>query len=94
MEIIFEIVFYTIASIACFGIAGLCEAIMDTLQFHYESSIFYCFKKKYFWDPKISWYNKYKNKDEKPIMKTIKKNILSIVETNGKQTHYTEWLII
>ena len=63
MEIVFEIIFYTIASIACFGIAGLCEAIMDTLQFHYESSIFYCFKKKYFWDPKISWYNKYKNKD-------------------------------
>jgi O-antigen ligase len=36
---------------------------MDTLQFHFHSSIFSCFKNKFFWDPKISWYNKYKNKD-------------------------------
>jgi hypothetical protein len=63
MEIIFEIVFYTIASIVCFGIAGFCEAVMDTLQFHFSSSMFYCFKNKYFWDPTISWRNKYKNKD-------------------------------
>jgi hypothetical protein len=60
---IFDVIFYAIVSVVCFGIAGICEAVMDTLQFHYESSIFYCFKKKYFWDPKISWYNKYKNKD-------------------------------
>jgi hypothetical protein len=63
MEILPEIAFYIIASIVCFGISGLCEAIMDKLQFHFESSVFYYFKKKYFWDPKISWYNKYKNKD-------------------------------
>lgn len=63
MEIISNIIFSSLFSILCFGIAGLCEAIMDTLQFHFESSIFYCFKKKFFWDPKISWYNKYKNKD-------------------------------
>ena len=36
---------------------------MDTLQFHYSSSIFYNLKNKIFWDPQESWKNKYKNND-------------------------------
>lgn len=46
-----------------FIMAGACEAIMDTLQFHYDISIFKNFKNQTFWDPKISWINKYKNND-------------------------------
>ena len=46
-----------------FAFAGLFEAIMDTLQFHYSYSIFYCFRNKRFWDPTLSWRNKYKNGD-------------------------------
>ena len=46
-----------------FFIAGICEAIMDKLQFHYESSIFRSYKNQLFWDPKLSWRNKYKNGD-------------------------------
>ena len=40
-------------------LAGLAEAVMDTIQFHYSISIFSKFKAK-FWDPTISWRNKYK----------------------------------
>jgi len=47
----------------CFVLAGLSEAIMDTLQFHYSSSRFYHLKNKLFWNPEISWKNKYKNGD-------------------------------
>jgi len=43
--------------------AGLSEGIMDTLQFHYSNSNFYHLKNKTFWDPEISWRNKYKNGD-------------------------------
>jgi len=46
-----------------FFIAGICEAIMDKLQFHYENSIFRNYKNQLFWDPKLSWRNKYKNND-------------------------------
>jgi|2_EtaG_2_1085320.scaffolds.fasta_scaffold02313_2 hypothetical protein len=46
-----------------FALAGLAEAIMDTVQFHYGKSIFSKFD-PYFWDPSISWKNKYK--DGKP----------------------------
>jgi hypothetical protein len=47
----------------CFIFAGLSESVMDTLQFHYSNSIFYNFKNKLFWNPEISWKNKYKDGD-------------------------------
>jgi hypothetical protein len=37
------------------------EAVMDKLQFHYDLSIFKNFKNQLFWDPKISWKNKYED---------------------------------
>lgn len=39
-------------------IAGFCKAVMDTLQFHFQNSVFYNSIHK-FWNPKISWLNKY-----------------------------------
>ena len=46
-----------------FVLAGFCEAVMDKLQFHYDISIFKNFKNQLFWDPKISWRNKYEDGD-------------------------------
>jgi hypothetical protein len=40
-------------------IAGFCEGLMDSLQFHYKSF----FKNDLFWNPEISWRNKYKDGD-------------------------------
>jgi len=34
---------------------------MDTLQFHYGNSCFSKLKKQNWWNPSISWKNKYKN---------------------------------
>lgn len=47
-------------------ISGLSEGIMDTLQFHFDKSSFPKLKNQIFWDPKISWKNKWKNGD--PLM--------------------------
>ena len=47
----------------CFILAGIFEGIMDTLQFHFSGSPFFNFKNKLFWNPEISWKNKYKNGD-------------------------------
>lgn len=46
-----------------FILAGLCEAVMDKLQFHYDFSIFRNMKNQLFWNPQLSWRNKYKNGD-------------------------------
>ena len=40
-------------------IAGFCEGLMDFLQFHYKSF----FKNDLFWNPEVSWKNKYKDGD-------------------------------
>lgn len=55
------------------SLAGIAEAVMDTLQFHYSRSIFdagrwrrfWCIKWKYrsWWNPEESWKFKYKNND-------------------------------
>ena len=52
-------------SILFFILAGASEGVMDTLQFHYDSSRFYNLNNKTFWNPQISWVNKYKNNDPK-----------------------------
>ena len=52
-----------IIGLICFILMGISEAVMDTLQFHYFKSIFSKSKNQLFWDPVISWRNKYKNGD-------------------------------
>lgn len=42
------------------ALAGIANAIMDTITFRYDSSMFSKLNPK-FWDPKVSWKNKYKD---------------------------------
>jgi len=44
-------------------ISGASEGIMDSIQFHFERTPFYKFKNQKFWNPGISWRNKWKNGD-------------------------------
>ncbi len=43
-------------------LAGMFKAVMDTLQFHYGVSVF-AEMNPLFWNPEISWKNKYKDGD-------------------------------
>jgi hypothetical protein len=52
-----------VLGLVCFVLMGISEAVMDTVQFHFFKSIFSNFKKQLFWDPVVSWRNKYKNGD-------------------------------
>lgn len=48
-------------------VSGLCKGVMDTIQFHYEISIFNNENhNQLFWDPKLSWRNKYKKNSRSP----------------------------
>lgn len=47
-------------SIACWILAAMCNAVMDKLSHHYSTSIFVKYDPQ-FWNPKVSWKNKYKN---------------------------------
>jgi hypothetical protein len=50
-------------SLLFFVLAAACNAVMDTLQYHfYSSKIYYTLRKPtqaYWWNPEVSWKNKY-----------------------------------
>jgi hypothetical protein len=46
-------------------LSGLSKAVTDKLQFHYSESIFSRFDNQQWWNPAISWKNKWKNGDSK-----------------------------
>lgn len=46
-------------------LSGLFESVMDTLQFHYDVSIFKKLINQRYWYPVFSWMNKWKNGDPK-----------------------------
>jgi hypothetical protein len=58
-------ILFFIISIIFIIFSGISESIMDKIQFHFSKSIFSKFKNQLFWDPSISWRNKYKNGDPK-----------------------------
>jgi hypothetical protein len=49
-------------SIILIALAGICKAVMDKVQFHFGKSIF-ADKNQLFWNPGISWRNKWKDGD-------------------------------
>lgn len=44
-------------------IAGISNAVMDVLRFRYNKSIFLNFRNQNWWNPTISWRNKWKDGD-------------------------------
>lgn len=74
--------YYTIIPIIIYCLSGICDAIMDTLSHHFDISIFKD-KNKLFWNPSISWKNKYIDGDPKNGL--VKWKILSIFVTKPVQ---------
>lgn len=62
--------FTLFCSIVLFIIAAISNAIMDTLTHHFSTSIFKN-KKAIWWDPSISWKNKYVDGDPNKPQRTI-----------------------
>ncbi|OJI07735.1 hypothetical protein BK004_00500 [bacterium CG10_46_32] len=44
-------------------IAGMAKGVSDTLQFHYGTSVFSSFQNEQWWNPEVSWKNKYRDYD-------------------------------
>lgn len=52
-----------ITSAVFLALVGVFQAVMDTLDFHYDVSVFRRLKNRQFWDPAQSWKNKYAKAD-------------------------------
>jgi len=57
-----------IIPIVLYCISGICDAVIDTLQFHFSTSIFSGKNDKY-WNPRVSWTNKYIDNDQRKGLK-------------------------
>ena len=64
-------IFYLILPILFYSCSGIFDAIMDTLRDHFSVSIFSKLTPN-FWNPTVSWTNKYTNNDPKNGHKYIK----------------------
>lgn len=65
------------------SLVGLFDAVMDKIQFHYNKSIFKNFKNQQFWDPKLSWINKWKNGNKKNGEKFLFSSTLFVFTTDA-----------
>lgn len=62
----------SILYIALLFISGAANGIMDDLQFHYRDTVFSKLKNERFWNPAISWTNKYAHDKEGKIIKPLR----------------------
>jgi hypothetical protein len=53
----------SIIAITLLIVSAIAEAIMDKLQFHFDDSVFHRLRWNKWWDPTISWMNKWKRGD-------------------------------
>jgi hypothetical protein len=65
------------------SLVGLFDAVMDKIQFHYNKSIFKNFKNQQFWNPKLSWINKWKNGNKKNGEKFLFSSTLFVFTTDA-----------
>jgi hypothetical protein len=68
-------------------LAAIADAVMDKISFHYDKSIFIkspdTIDHKYFWDPSISWRNKYKGRIKRNGAKFLGSTTIFVMFTDA-----------
>jgi hypothetical protein len=60
---IINFILHLVTACCCIALSGVAESIMDVLQFHYSQSYFSKLPNQQFWNPVVSWKNKYRDGD-------------------------------
>ena len=68
---------YLLIPICLYALSNVADAIMDTLIHHFSISIFSNLNKSY-WNPYLSWYNKYNGLDSSKGLKQIDLGLFKI----------------
>ncbi len=58
-----DLLLLSLSPAVLFFAAGICNSVMDTLAYHFSSSVFSLKSNPQFWNPELSWINKYRNGD-------------------------------
>jgi hypothetical protein len=79
-------------------LAGCCNSVMDTLAYHFATSKFSQFDDQQFWNPELSWTNKWKNGDPAQGEKFFGSSTFLVSLTDGwhlfKSLMITFWLFM
>jgi len=73
------------------GLIGYCNSVMDKLAHHYSTSRFSQKKNQLWWDPDISWRNKYKDGDPDKGPKFFGSTTFLVFTTDA--WHFYKWLM-
>ena len=69
-------------------LSGASDAVRDKILFHYDNSIFSKLKKQQFFNPEISWKNKYKSDLKTPRFFLSTKSFVFVTDA----VHLSKWL--
>lgn len=83
---------YAIICLACAIIAGYANAVMDMLAHHYSTSKFSLKKNQQYWNPKLSWRNKWKNGDPEQGERFFLSSSLLVFTTDA--WHFYKWIML
>ena len=83
---------YAIICLACAIIAGYANSVMDKLSHHYSRSTFSKKKNQQYWNPSLSWRNKYKNGDPKQGAKFFGSTTFLVFTTDA--WHFYKWILL
>ena len=83
---------YAIIVLACQIIGGWANSVMDTLAHHYSSSKFSDKTNQLWWNPSISWRNKYKDGDPKKGPKFFGSTTFLVFTTDA--WHFYKWILL
>lgn len=84
---------WLISSIIFIALASMCNAIMDTSNHHFSTSIFQNYDMLW-WDGEISWKNKYVDGDPEKGRVKIMGNINMPVQLTDAFHFFKTWMII
>lgn len=75
-------------------LAAVCLAVMDKVAHHYYKSVFKLLNNTYWWDKKVSWHNKYKDRDVAQGRKKLFWKINYPVQLTDAWHFFKMWFII
>lgn len=78
-----EVIWQIIVICLLITISSIAKSVQDKLQFHFDKSVFSKAKNPQFWNPVLSWKNKYKNGDKKQGEKFLGSSTIFVSLTDG-----------
>ena len=83
---------YFLIAVLLLIIAAICNSAMDTLQFRFSQSVFSKLEKQSYWNPNISWRNKWKDGEKAKGEKFFGSSTFLVFTTDAWHLFKSGWI--